>query len=583
VKRAGLAIATVLLLAAPVVVLSALVRGSVADDVTARSTRERLRTSELAAALLDNELDAASGVVREKATNAAFVAGLRDRDVTRIRSDINGVAAGWPQFTSVLALDPTGSALAFSGTTGSASSGTGLGGPAGGSEALAQRDYFVGALAAAGPFVSEAYQSNVRRRPVLVAVSIAVRDADKLVGVLAVTVSPAELLDALMPVNDVPGRQLLVVDKNHHVVASSDPEHPPLATADLPDIDRALGGSGGTSTAQVGSQSRVVTYTPVARAKWALYVIDDPSVVLAVERDLQQSIAVAATAALILALAIAAVIVALFATLTRRQEDLARSQRQLLTTNLELETATRHKSEFLSSMSHELRTPLNAILGFSDLLDEQIHERITDRQRRYFQNIREAGEHLLSLINDVLDLSKVESGRIELRPEIVTVQQVLEPVLANARHEASQRGLHFESSIQEDASVWLDPGRVRQILYNLTSNALKFTPRGGAVAVRSHVESTDLVFEVSDTGIGIPEDRRDRVFGIFERVNEDRSEASGTGLGLALSRRLVEMYGGAISFTSGERGGTTFRVLLPNVVQARRDEAAEVRPASALG
>jgi signal transduction histidine kinase len=382
-------------------------------------------------------------------------------------------------------------------------------------------------------------------------------------------------------VNDVTGRQLLVVDKNRHVVASSDPARPPLAIVDLPELDQALAGGSGSSTARIDGQARVLTYTPVARAKWVLYVIDDPSVVLALERDLQQNISIGASAALLATLIFAGIIVALFATLARRRDQLARSQLELVTTNAELETANRYKSEFLSSMSHELRTPMNAILGFSDLLDEQLRERITERQRRYFQNIREAGEHLLALINDVLDLSKVESGRVELRPEIVTVQQVLEPVLANARHEAPRRGLHLESSIGDDATVRLDPGRVRQILYNLTSNALKFTPSGGDIAVRSRVDGSDLLFEVSDTGIGIPADRRDRVFGMFERVNEDRSEARGTGLGLALSKRLVELHGGAISFTSGEHGGTTFRVLLPNVVQARNGEATEVRHAPA--
>ncbi len=577
-------VAAILLLATPVVLLAAFVRGSIADDVAARSTRERLRTAELAAALLDNELDAASSVVREKSTNAGFVAALRDRDATSLRSEINGVAAGWPQFASVLVLDPAGSLLAVSGISANAPGATGPGTPAGSSDALAQRDYFVGALASTGPFVSEAYRSSARRQPVVVAISIAVRAADRPVGVLVVTVSPAELVATLMPVNDVPGRQLLVLDKNRHVVASSDPARPPLATVELPELDRALGGSRGTSMAQIDTQSRIVTYTPIARAKWALYVIDDPTVVLAVERDLQQSIAVAATAALLVSLALAGVIVALFATLARRQEQLAHSQLALTTTNTELEKANRHKTEFLSSMSHELRTPMNAILGFSDLLDEQLRETITDRQRRYFGNIREAGEHLLALINDVLDLSKVESGRIELRPVVTTVQQLLEPVLASARREASARGIRFESAVADDAaSLRLDAGRMRQVLYNLTSNAVKFTRSGGMVAVAERIERDDLLLEVSDTGIGIPEDRQGRVFGMFERVNEDRSDATGTGLGLALSRRLVELQGGSIGFTSVAGTGTTFRVRLSAVVVRGEAGWTEERHASAAG
>jgi signal transduction histidine kinase/CheY-like chemotaxis protein len=233
--------------------------------------------------------------------------------------------------------------------------------------------------------------------------------------------------------------------------------------------------------------------------------------------------------------------------------------------NHQLSEATRVKSEFLANMSHELRTPLNAILGFSGLLSEQLETVVTDRQQRFLHNIKEAGEHLLELINDVLDLSKVEAGKLELRPEIVTPDALLAPVYAALRTIASSKGVALNVEVDAADAMLLDPTRVRQILFNLLSNALKFTPSGGHVTLRATLSGSALDLEVADTGIGIPADARDRVFGMFERLHEGRAEAGGTGLGLALTKRLVEQMGGSITFESEEGRGTTFRVHLADV------------------
>jgi CheY-like chemotaxis protein/two-component sensor histidine kinase len=216
-------------------------------------------------------------------------------------------------------------------------------------------------------------------------------------------------------------------------------------------------------------------------------------------------------------------------------------------------------------MSHELRTPLNAILGFSGLLTEQIGATLSDRQQRFLRNIGEAGQHLLELINDVLDLSKVEAGKLELRPEVIALEVLMEPVLAAARTAAEAKGITFDTRSHADEGLLLDPTRVRQILFNLVSNAVKFTPTGGKVLLRATVEGPDLWFDVVDTGIGIPADAHDRVFGLFERLHEGRSDIEGTGLGLALTKRLVEQMGGSIGFESEDGRGTTFRVRLPHV------------------
>jgi signal transduction histidine kinase/ActR/RegA family two-component response regulator len=234
--------------------------------------------------------------------------------------------------------------------------------------------------------------------------------------------------------------------------------------------------------------------------------------------------------------------------------------------NRRLEQATQAKSDFLANMSHELRTPLNAVLGFSELLDEQAGGVLNERQRHYLSNIGDAGRHLLGLINDVLDLSKVEAGRLELRPGLVSLSAVLEPIVSSTRTAADRANVRFDVSTPDEVLLGVDAGRIRQILYNLLSNAVKFTPQGGSVELVATLDGRALDLSVSDSGIGIPPNKRDKVFGTFERLHEGSSAVTGTGLGLALTKRLVELHHGTIAFNDREGGGTIFCVHIPDAV-----------------
>jgi len=207
-------------------------------------------------------------------------------------------------------------------------------------------------------------------------------------------------------------------------------------------------------------------------------------------------------------------------------------------------------------------------------MQEQLGGTMSHRQKRYLANIRTAGGHLLELINDVLDLSKVEAGRLELRPEPVSIAALLEPVAASAAQLATDHGVRFEAPDIPVGTLLVDPARMRQVLLNLLSNAVKFTPADGTVRLLTTLQGTTARFEVIDSGIGIPADRRDRVFGMFERLHEGRSEASGTGLGLAITKRLVELHRGTIDFESFEGQGTRFWVTLEGVDIRDLDPAA---------
>jgi signal transduction histidine kinase len=221
-------------------------------------------------------------------------------------------------------------------------------------------------------------------------------------------------------------------------------------------------------------------------------------------------------------------------------------------------------------MSHELRTPLNAIVGFSDLLAEESASPLQDKQRRFVGHIRAGARHLLQLINDVLDVSKIEAGRIQISPVEFKALEAAVEVLSIIRPLAVSKGTHIESIIEEDLRVYADRVRFKQILYNLLSNAVKFTPEGGRVwieAVRAHDFAR---ISVGDTGIGIPAEEQAAVFEEFYQAGGTTTEpGEGTGLGLSITKRLVELHGGKIWIQSEPAHGSTFSFTLPCTLEDR--------------
>jgi two-component system, NtrC family, sensor kinase len=253
-----------------------------------------------------------------------------------------------------------------------------------------------------------------------------------------------------------------------------------------------------------------------------------------------------------------------FATQSALAIQNARLFREIEDKSRQLETASRHKSEFLANMSHELRTPLNAIIGFSEVLSERMFGEINDKQAEYLTDILESGRHLLSLINDILDLSKIEAGRMELEPTDFDLPAAIENTLILVRERAQRRGITLGRTVDERLGmIRADERKLKQVLLNLLSNALKFTPEGGQIDVRARVHNGVAEISVADTGVGIAPEDQEAVFEEFRQVGTTARKVEGTGLGLAISRKFIELHGGRIWVDSQVGMGSTFAFTLP--------------------
>jgi len=244
-----------------------------------------------------------------------------------------------------------------------------------------------------------------------------------------------------------------------------------------------------------------------------------------------------------------------------------RDQRQLIQRTTELASAYSAKSDYLANMAHELRTPLNAIIGFSAALKTGIGGELTDKQQEYISDIGDSGQHLLVLINDVLDLSRIESGELEINEEIISIPRQLRRCLPFVKEQSRQKGIEIETDFADDLTPFLmDAGMLRQIVTNLLSNAVKFTPDHGQITLKaSRDRSEDLLISVADDGPGMTVDDIPMALRVFTQTETGRAAAEGTGLGLPLARHMTELHGGTLHIESAPGHGTTVTIRLPGV------------------
>ena len=253
-----------------------------------------------------------------------------------------------------------------------------------------------------------------------------------------------------------------------------------------------------------------------------------------------------------------------FATQSALAIQNARLFREIEEKSRELAAASQHKSEFLANMSHELRTPLNAIIGFSEVLSDRMFGELNEKQEEYLKDIYASGTHLLSLINDILDLSKIEAGRMELELTHFDLPTAIENALLLVRERAGRRSIALHANIDNRlGQIQADERKVRQVVLNLLSNAIKFTPEGGSIEVAAASKDGSVEVSVSDTGIGIAHEDQEKVFEEFRQVGTAAKKVEGTGLGLTLCRKFVELHGGRIWVQSQLGAGSTFTFSLP--------------------
>lgn len=244
--------------------------------------------------------------------------------------------------------------------------------------------------------------------------------------------------------------------------------------------------------------------------------------------------------------------------------ELAAKNLELEARNAEVERANRLKSEFLSGMSHELRTPLHTVIGFAELLAEEWEGPLNEKQKRFLNHIRNDSHHLLALIDDLLDLGKIESGALALRRDRFPLPDAVAEVVSSLQPRAAAKSIAIEIALDASVEVYADRLRLRQIFYNLLSNAIKFTPEHGRVRVESKSDGGGIEIAVSDTGIGIAPEEQKFVFDKFYQVGQRQAGGiDGTGLGLAITKRLVEEHGGAIGLESELGKGSRFTFTLP--------------------
>ncbi len=428
--------------------------------------------------------------------------------------------------------------------------------------------------------MTEAVKPGEWRGPRAV-IAVRILGADgRLAGVLAADVFEIPLIDAIFEIQGAADDAYILDRKGQFVkrirIAPYDPEFGrDLSGAAVVKTLIAGGTVRGEADDPLGGGRRLVTSARTPNVSgdrdanfvtgWHVLSLQRPEPVFAsLDRDLGVLRAIRLSLVVAL-LGFAALLALAMRRATDQRRALGQMNESLSLATRELAAASGHKSDFLASMSHELRTPLNAIIGFSEVLEQRMFGELNERQSEYVNDISSSGRHLLNLVNDILDLSKVEAGRMEIDATEFALTDTIEATLSYVRERAAHHAIVLASDVAPGLGTLIaDERKVRQVLLNLLTNAVKFTPDGGRIDVTAHRQDGEVQVSVRDTGIGIGLEDQAKVFEEFRQLGKpsDRPR-EGTGLGLALAKRFVELHGGRIWFESELAKGTTFTFALP--------------------
>lgn len=571
-------------------------------------------SAEAVAATLRTALHILRSAGEEEGMRRAAVAG----DRMKLGEEVRSVQQHFPDFASVQVLDAAGVDLASSRD------------PSLVGQNFGHRDYFQGVLRSREPYISPIpYVGAATRVPNLAIAAPIWGPRRELVGVVAGTFTLEFLSQLLAPARPSAGDQgaVYLVSPSRVILAHTDPGKRSgiVAEADAGAREALAGRRGSVRWTDDSGEAQLGVFAPLPEIGWGLVYTRDfhpflfamsylfPGMLPALLVILIAAALAGTLAARHLARPIqdlrqaasrlregefaarlpedrrdelgdlaaafnrmAAALQDLYATLEARVTERTAT---LKATNLELARASQVKSEFLARMSHDLRTPLNAVIGFADLLLTQQAGPLNDKQQRYLGHVTSAGRQLLELIGDILDLTRVEAGRLEIHPEPCQVATILEETLAMFRTQAQARRITLAVEIGSAlGQLMADRIRLQQIVSNLLSNAVKFTPEGGLVTVTARQIGLEQELTVRDTGIGIPAGDHQRIFEMYEQAGTADSRQEGTGLGLAITKRLVELHGGQIRVESTPGHGSTFIVRLPGAAPSEPEGADLSRP-----
>jgi signal transduction histidine kinase len=566
------ALALVALVTLVVVVPIILLGENSASDMQQRLRAERLALGAQAAnrggEQIQTQLSLARQVIENLGHRDALGAAVQLKDPSGAKLEAGSVFDNSTDIAAVDVADVTGAVLVT--VTGSSTFAGGTAEPA--VKTVADRDYFRAALAGAPATLSGPTQPLLLDAPVVIAVPLSSGNSPTIVGIIIAELRGSDLAGHLRSQLG-PFEDLYIVDGNGRLVGRAAVASAPVADLNGdPIVQQLLAGTAmsGELRDPVTGTTRLLTSSPIGatgQPGWTVVAVQDTGGVeaetAAVLAD-QRTLRLALVAILLLGTFAFARIAA---GSVRQRRLLAVALGQVEMKSREVETANRHKSEFLANMSHELRTPLNAIIGFSEVLRQQMFGAINPKQGEYLEDIQTSGQHLLSLINDILDLSKVEAGKMELQLSRFSLHAALEAVLLMVRERAAGRGIELRTELDPAIDqLEADERKVKQIVLNLLTNAVKFTSSGGRVTLETKHDGAGAVVSVRDTGVGIAPVDQARVFEEFTQAGTAATSGQeGTGLGLALSRRLVELHGGKIWVESEPGKGSTFSFTLPPV------------------
>jgi signal transduction histidine kinase/DNA-binding response OmpR family regulator len=549
------------ILISPVLVIAAMSYLRTERDLSDAAFSRRQTIAYLAASIVREKLDRITDIGISLATRVRFRQLVAAQKWDEANEILTEVPKDFPFIESVFLSDADGTSMA---NTPPLADVVGTN--------LAYLDWYKGVSREWKPYVSEVYRRLAEPHYNIIAVVVPIRsqNAGTVAGILGLRVRIDAFLHWTKNIEIGPEGFVYLVDRRGHVVAH--PRFPSQGQivdySNVPVVAKALRGERGVEVQinPIEREERISAFEPVPGYGWGVVATQPTSTAFALKWSALNSILFIYGLMILLSGSLAYVILRSLAQRRKAEQELQEKNAELERQSRRIEQASRLKSEFLANMSHELRTPLNAITGFSALLVDGKVGHLSPQQKEYLSDILTSGQHLLSLINDILDLAKIESGKMEIcaAPVSLTklvgeVTDILRPIAANKRIEVQ---VEIEPQI---GNVVTDPAKLKQVLYNYLSNALKFTPDKGKVSVRAKSEGSDAVrIEVEDNGIGIRQEDIEKLFIEFQQLDSGMAKRSqGTGLGLALCKRMVEAQGGSVGVHSAPGKGSIFYAVLP--------------------